>query len=113
MKVFKIEDMVRGWFIGDFTPTSFQTKDFEVGYHFYKKNQLWESHYHKLTTEINYVIRGNMKINGELLKQGDIFIIEPYEVVHPEYLTDCELIITRNGSYNGDKYVVTNKQINK
>ena len=47
-----------------------------------------------------------MKIHGELLKRGDIFIIYPNEVVDPEYLTDCELIITRDGSYPGDKYII-------
>ena len=106
MEKFKISDMVKGWFVGDFTPTAFRTKDFEVGYHFYKKGQQWDKHYHKLTTEINYVIRGRMKINGELLEQGDVFIVHPNEVVEPEYLTDCELIITRNGSFKNDKYVI-------
>jgi len=106
MKILKIEDMKGGWFVGNFEPTAFKTDKFEVGYHFYKKGQEWDSHYHKLTTEVNYIIRGEMKIHGELLKQGDIFIIYPNEVVDPEYLTDCELIITRDGSYPGDKYII-------
>ena len=106
MEKFKLSKMVRGWFVGDFTPTAFQTKDFEVGYHIYKAGQQWDKHYHKLTTEINYVIRGRMKINGELIEEGDVFIIHPNEVVEPEYLTDCELIITRDGSFKNDKYII-------
>lgn len=106
MKVLKIKDMKGGWFVGDFNPTAFKTKNFEVGYHFYKKNQKWPKHFHKLTTEINYVIRGKMKILDQILKEGDVFIINPYEVVDPEYLTDCELIVTRDGSFKDDKYIV-------
>jgi len=33
-----------------------------------------------------------------------VFIIEPNEIVDPIYLTNCELIITRDGSFTGDKY---------
>lgn len=106
MEKFKLSDMIKGWFVGDFEPTAFKTKNFEVGYHIYKKGQKWDKHYHKLTTEINYIIRGKMKIHGELLEEGDVFIIHPNEVVDPEYLTDCELIITRDGSFKNDKYVI-------
>jgi mannose-6-phosphate isomerase-like protein (cupin superfamily) len=106
MEKFKLKEMVRGWFVGDFEPTAFRTKDFEVGYHTYKEGQQWDKHYHKLTTEINYIIRGKMKINDELLEEGDVFIIYPDEIVEPIYLTDCELIITRNGSFKNDKYVI-------
>lgn len=106
MEKIKLDKMKGGWFVGDFEPTAFKTKNFEVGYHYYKKDQEWDKHYHKLTTEINYIIRGKMTINGELLEQGDIFIIYPNEIVEPKYLTDCELIISRNGSFKNDKYII-------
>jgi len=98
--------MIRGWFIGDFEPTAFKTKNFEVAYHTYKKGQKWDAHYHKLTTEINYLIRGKMKIGESIFKKGDIFIIHPNEISDPEYLTNCELIIVRDGSFLGDKYII-------
>jgi len=106
MDILKLSDMKHGWFVGDFEPTAFKTKDFEVGYHTYKKGQQWPTHYHKLTTEINYLIRGEMIIQGKHLKSGDIFIIRPDEISDPEYLTDCEIIITRNGSFPNDKYTI-------
>ena len=31
MQRFKLEDFIRGWFIGDFTPSIFRTQNFEVG----------------------------------------------------------------------------------
>ena len=32
MKIFKLEDMTKGWFIGNFSPTAFNTDLFEVNY---------------------------------------------------------------------------------
>jgi len=106
MDIVKLSTLTRGWFVGSFEPTAFKTDKFEVGYHKYKKGQKWSKHYHKLTTEVNYIIKGKMTINGQLLKKGDVFIIHPNEVVDPEYLTDCELIITRDGSFPNDKYII-------
>ena len=62
MEVKRIEDMMGGWFIGDFTPSVFKTKDFEVGYKFHLKDEKWDIHYHKQATEITYLIRGKMRI---------------------------------------------------
>ena len=29
MKIMKLNDMKQGWFVGDFEPTAYKTKDFE------------------------------------------------------------------------------------
>jgi quercetin dioxygenase-like cupin family protein len=106
MKVFKISDMIGGWFIGDFKPTAFNTENFEVCYKQHPKGEEWDTHYHKIATEINYIIRGEMMINDDLLKEGDIFILEPNEVSKPEFLTDCELIVVKTPSAKNDKYII-------
>ena len=106
MEVYKLKDMKGGWFVCNFEPHVFHTDQFEVGYHKYKKGQEWPAHIHKRTTEINYLVKGKMTINGRLLKGGDIFVIYPNEVSSPVYLTDCEIVITRNGSFPNDKYIV-------
>ena len=77
MKIINMSDMIGGWFIGDFEPTVFKTDQFEVCYKQHYKGEVWDNHYHKVATEINYLIRGEMKINDTLLSQGDIFLIEP------------------------------------
>ena len=81
MKKFRIEDMHRGWFVGNFEPTAFKTKNFEVGYLEHKKGDMWDKHYHKHATEINLIVRGRVKVNDEIYSKGDIFIIEPNETV--------------------------------
>jgi len=39
MKLHKLDDMVRGWFIGNFEPSVLKTKKFEVGILSHKKNE--------------------------------------------------------------------------
>jgi len=106
MKIDKIENMVGGWFIGDFEPSVLKTKDFEVCYKFHPAGEVWDNHYHKVATEINYLIRGKMNLSGIELNQGDIFTIYPDEVAIPEFLEDCELIVVKTPSIKGDKYIV-------
>jgi len=106
MKVLKMNTMVGGWFVGNFEPTAFKTSDVEVCYKVHPKGEQWPTHYHKIATEINYIIRGSMSLNGTLLTQGDIFVLEPYEVATPEFLEDCELIVVKTPSLTDDKYEV-------
>jgi quercetin dioxygenase-like cupin family protein len=106
MKILNIEDMVGGWFVGDFEPTAYKTKDFEVSYKLHPKGQEWDIHYHTNVTEINYVIRGNMVLQGKTLKTGDIFILEPYEIADPNFLEDTEIICVKTPSINDKVSVV-------
>lgn len=101
-----MQSMKRGWFIGDFEPSVCKTQDFEVAYMTHHKGQIWEDHYHKVATEINYVIRGKLSINGEMFQQGDIFVIEPGEIARPQFFEDCELIVVKTPCVKNDKYVV-------
>ena len=106
MKIDKMEDMIGGWFIGDFDPSSLKTKDFEVCYKTHYAGEVWDNHYHKIATEVNYLIRGKMNLSGTELNQGDIFTIYPNEVAIPEFITDCELIVVKTPSLKEDKYIV-------
>lgn len=108
MKILNINDMVGGWFVGDFEPTAYKTEQFEVSYKLHPKGQEWDIHYHTDVTEINYVIRGNMILQGKELKTGDIFILEPYEIADPKFLIDTEIICVKTPSIN-DKVSVNIK----
>ncbi len=106
MKIFKMSDMVGGWFVGDFFPTAFKTNLFEVCYKTHTKGEQWDRHYHKEATEINYLISGKVKIQNIILSAGDIFVIYPWEISDPEFLEDCEVVIVKTPSVIGDKYIV-------
>jgi len=104
MKTYKMFEMRGGWFIGDFEPSVFKTKDFEVAFLKHHKGQKWPSHYHAIAKEINYLVKGKMKIQNKILVQGDIFIFEPKEIANPEFLEDCEVLVVKIPSVIGDKY---------
>lgn len=104
MKVQQLSDFVRGWFVGNFEPSIFKTDKFEIGILTHKKGEEWPSHYHT-GTEINYIISGNILMHNQVLKAGDVFMMEPYEVADPEFLTDCEVVVIKTPSMPGDKYM--------
>jgi quercetin dioxygenase-like cupin family protein len=106
MEKHKIEDFKGGWFIGNFIPSSHITKDFEVCYKKHFQGEKWPVHYHKESKEINYLVRGKMKIQNQIIEQGDIFILHPYEVADPVFLEDCEVLIVKTPSVPGDKYEI-------
>lgn len=96
--------MFRGWFIGSFEPSILKTNDFEVGVVTHKKNEHWEEHYHKISTEYNVLLKGEMTINGIRLTEGDIFAIEPNESALPVFIEDCSILCIKVPSVIGDKY---------
>ena len=101
-----MSEMKDGWFVGDFIPSAYKTSYFEVCYKKHKKNEKWDTHYHKKSIEINYLISGEMIINETKLTAGDIFLIEPYFISTPTFLEDCTLIIIKTPSIIGDKFVI-------
>ena len=101
-----IKNMKNGWFVGNFRPAAFSTEVCEVAHHSYKKGNIAKKHYHKISTEINYLLAGTMKVNGKTIEQGSIFILEPWETSDTEFLSDVELIIVKVPSSVDDKYVV-------
>jgi len=106
LKQFKFKNMKGGYFIGNFEPSAYRTKDFEVAYVKHPKNDTWVKHYHEIITEINFVLSGKVRINETEFEKGDIFVIEPNETVDPLFLEDTELIIAKTPSEPNDKFIV-------
>lgn len=105
MKIDHIDNFIKGWFVGNFEPSLLKA-DFEVGLHQHSAGEYHQDHFHKLGTEINVMIEGQIKINGKIFGPGDIFVFEPYEISQVEYLTNVKLIVVRNISDPNDKYNV-------
>jgi quercetin dioxygenase-like cupin family protein len=106
MDIVKMKDMVGGWFVGNFEPTVYKTSEFEVCFKEHTAGEKWDKHYHKLGTEINYLVEGKMIIQNKELNTGDIFIIYPNEIADPIFLEDCKVLIVKTPSITGDKYVI-------
>ena len=79
MKKYQLNQMTKGWFVGDFSPTIIKTQAVEVGVKEYRKNDYEATHHHKVATEITVIVSGKVRMNGELYSAGDIIVIEPGE----------------------------------
>lgn len=101
-----IKEFWRGWFIGNFEPSILKTDQFEVALLHHAKGELWPQHYHAIATEYNLLVSGKMKICGETIEAGDIFVLQPNEIADPEFLEDCQVLCVKQPSVKGDKYEV-------
>ena len=106
MKTAKLEDMIKGWFVGNFEPTLLKTNDVEVAVKSYNKGDYEERHYHKIATEITVVTAGRVKMNGVEYNKGDIIVIEPMESTDFEALEDnTQNVVVKYPGVNNDKYM--------
>lgn len=104
MTVYKLSDFKGGWFIGDFLPTIFPTKEFEVSIKYYKSGQSEQSHYHKIATELTVIVKGEVSMNGSVYKEGDVILIENGESTDFIPLMDTVTCVVKIPSILGDKY---------
>lgn len=107
MKVNNLNNMIKGWFIGNFEPSLLKTNDCEVALKEYKKGDYEGKHYHKIATEFTCIITGRVKMNGIEYKAGDIIVMEPNEITDFECLEDgTKNVVVKIPGANNDKYVV-------
>lgn len=105
MKVFKLNDMFKGWFVGDFEPTAFNSKDCEVSYRHYKAGDSEDKHFHKIARELTLITRGKVLMNGQEYSEGDIVVMEPGEATDFKALTDVTNVVVKIPSVKNDKYL--------
>lgn len=105
MKVAKLEDMFKGWFVGNFDPTLIKTNDVEVAVKVYKKGDCEVEHYHKIATEITVIVSGRIKMNNVEYSKGDIIVIEPNETTDFEALEDTVNAVVKFPGASNDKYL--------
>lgn len=106
MKTARLNDMTRGWFVGDFEPTLLKTADVEVAVKEYQKGDYEARHYHKIATEITVIVSGRVRMNGEEYTAGDIVIMEPGEATDFECLEDgTKNVVVKHPGASNDKYL--------
>ena len=107
MEIFDSSKMIGGWFIGDFSPTVIKTKDFEVGVKIYNADvyQREKPHFHKIVTEVTFIVEGSAKVNNQIVHAGQIILVHPCEVVDFEPLsTKLITVVAKFPSVIGDKF---------
>jgi hypothetical protein len=106
MKVFDPSLFTGGWFVGDFQPSIWNTKDFEVGYKYHQAGEPWPAHYHEHMDEITVLVDGVMRIQDQILVGPTIFLLKKGEIADPEFLADCQVVVIKTPSVPGDKIEV-------
>ncbi len=99
-----LRDMIGGWFIGDFEPSVFRTKEFEVAIKKYSAGDKEPRHMHKVAVEFTVIVSGRVKMNSEEYGEGDIICIIPNESSDFEVLEDTVTVVVKKPSVAGDKY---------
>jgi hypothetical protein len=102
----KLSDFPGGWLVGSFSPALFSRGDIEVGVKTLKAGFVDGAHYHKKSNEYNLLLRGSLSQNGVVIEEGSIFVFGPCEVSKVSALTDALILVIRDGSGIGDKYLV-------
>ncbi|MGF1839404.1 cupin domain-containing protein [Vibrio atlanticus] len=105
MDKYSIDDFVRGWFVGGFKPTLFNTTDVEVAVQRFRKGDKEVSHCHKIATEITMIVSGKARMKGQVLNEGDILRINPGEYTDFEALEDTVTTVVKLPGALNDKYL--------
>jgi hypothetical protein len=105
MRVFKINDMVKGWFVGAFEPTIINTSEVEVAVKYYKKGDYEERHHHRVATELTVVVVGSIQMNGQVFVSGDIIVVEPFESTDFLALEDSINTVVKLPCAQSDKFI--------
>ena len=101
----RLEDMLRGWFVGGFSPTALATDACEVAVQHYPAGEVHPAHYHKVATEITLVLSGEIRMAGKEWSVGDIIVLSPGEVTDFVALTDASTVVVKVPGVQNDKYL--------
>jgi quercetin dioxygenase-like cupin family protein len=106
MKTAQLQNMLKGWFVGNFEPSLYKTNEVEVGVKYYDKGAHEQKHYHKVSLEITTIVSGEVKMNDKFFKAGDIVILEPNEPTDFTSITDSTTVVVKIPSVKDDKYLI-------
>ena len=104
MDLFDLNEMTKGWFVGNFDPTSFRTSDVEVAVKQYKKGDMEGKHFHKIATEITVVVSGKVEMCERVFSKGSIIVLNPGEATAFKALEDCINVVVKIPGAKNDKY---------
>ncbi|WP_165720416.1 hypothetical protein [Bordetella trematum] len=101
-----LKDMVKGWFVGGFTPTALDTQACEVAVKQYRSGDYEGRHYHKIATEVTLILSGRVRMAGKEWGEGEIIVLSPGEVTDFEALTDAVNVVVKVPGALNDKFIV-------
>lgn len=106
MIVHRLDEMVRGWFVGDFEPAAVRATGAEVALKSYPAGESEARHVHRVATEVTAVVSGSVRMDGRQLREGDIAVLAPGQASDFLALTDAVVVAVKLPAVAGDKYLV-------
>jgi len=104
MRTARLGDMLRGWFVGDFSPSVHRTRAVEVAVKEYKSGDAEGRHLHRIATEITLVLKGAVRMNGVRYGEGDIIVLDPGEATDFRCVSDALTVVVKVPGAVDDKY---------
>jgi quercetin dioxygenase-like cupin family protein len=104
MEIKNLSEMTGGWFVGDFEPSAFRTKDFEVGIKVYEAGTRERWHYHMVATELTVIVSGEAEFNGLKYGPGSIVLIPPGKGTDFHAIEATTTVVVKVPSVAGDKF---------
>jgi hypothetical protein len=104
MEKFRLEDMTRGWFVGDFAPTALRTGAAEAAVRRYASGEYDAPHYHARAAEVTVMLSGEAEMNGARLGPGEIVVLQPGEVADFRALTEVTTVVIKVPGAKNDKF---------
>ncbi|MCX8130432.1 MAG: hypothetical protein N3I35_10070 [Clostridia bacterium] len=106
MELRRLESMINGWFVGNFEPSLYKTKEVEVAVKEYMAGDYEQPHLHKIATEITVIVSGEAEMNNIRYMQGDIIVLYPGEVTDFKAVMPTTSVVVKIPGANSDKYPV-------
>jgi quercetin dioxygenase-like cupin family protein len=103
MQINRIEDFEKGWFVGNFSPSILNSRDFEIAVKWFKAGEKEPLHKQLVATEITVVIEGEIRLGEKNFVKGDLITIPPGEFAAFESITDSALVCVKTPSLPDDK----------
>lgn len=104
LEKYNLDEMFKGWFVGNFEPSLYKTNEVEVGVKKYKMGEFENSHFHKIATEFTVIVSGIVEMNGVEYGENDIIKIVPGVSTNFKALTDVITVVVKLPGANNDKY---------
>jgi len=104
MQRYDLNNMIGGWFVGNFEPSLFKTNDVEVAVKRYIAGDYDSIHYHKIGTEYTVIVEGQVLMSGKIYNKNDMLIISPGESTDFLAMTDAITVVVKIPGASNDKY---------
>lgn len=104
LTVAHLDDMVKGWFVGAFTPTAHHTDACEVSVRWYRAGDAEGVHHHRIATELTVVVDGRVRMCGQEFGAGSIVTLAPGTPTDFLALEDTWCVVVKTPGALDDKY---------